>query len=338
MNRLSAVDLFSGAGGTTLGLRRARFRVLAGIECDPLASESYRLNHPNVRAVEQDIRDVAPKRLMRDLGLRRGDLDLLVGCPPCQSYSRLPNRNSRAPRTDSAADLVLEVSRFAKVLMPRVVLVENVPGLKGDWRFEQLASELDALGYRGTTAILDAADFGVPQRRQRLLYLASRAEPCSLALTTNARSTVRDAIASLPRAGFSGDRLHDLPESRSERVRRIIAHIPKDGGSRADLPDKWQLECHRKTRGFFDVYGRMAWDQVAPTITGGCVNPSKGRFLHPEENRCITLREAACLQGFPKRYRFSLRRGKFPAAQLIGNAFPPGFVAAHARSIRRQLS
>jgi DNA (cytosine-5)-methyltransferase 1 len=115
----------------------------------------------------------------------------------------------------------------------------------------------------------------------------------------------------------------------------MIESIPKNGGSRRDLGPDNQLPCHERCIGFHDVYGRMSWDDVAPTITTGCVNPSKGRFLHPEENRAITLREAALLQGFPADYWFSLRRGKFQAAGLIGNALPPEFVRRHALQIRR---
>ena len=107
--------------------------------------------------------------------------------------------------------------------------------------------------------------------------------------------------------------------------------------SRTDLPEDEQLRCHRGFDGFKDIYGRMAWGKPAPTITGGCINPSKGRFLHPDEDRAVTLREATCLQGFPVSYKFDLTRGRYPAAQLIGNAFPPKFAEHHARSLYRHL-
>ena len=122
------------------------------------------------------------------------------------------------------------------------------------------------------------------------------------------------------------------------RSRTLIRLIPKDGGSRLDLGRQRQLGCHRRCDGFKDVYGRMAWDDVSPTVTGGCVNPSKGRFLHPTKNRCVTLREAALLQSFPPTYRFSLRRGKFPAAQMIGNALPPEFIRRHAKQVGKHLA
>jgi DNA (cytosine-5)-methyltransferase 1 len=129
-----------------------------------------------------------------------------------------------------------------------------------------------------------------------------------------------------------------VPENRTAAVRARIARIPKNGGSRADLGASEQLPCHQKSDGFKDIYGRMAWDKPAPTITGGCHNPSKGRFLHPEHDRAITLREAALLQGFPPDYHFSLARGKQAAAAMIGNALPPDFVAAHARQLASALT
>lgn len=118
----------------------------------------------------------------------------------------------------------------------------------------------------------------------------------------------------------------------------MIQLIPKDGGSRADLPAEQVLPCHRRTDGYRDVYGRMSWKSVAPTITSGCYNPSKGRFLHPEQDRAITLREAAVLQSFPIDYHFSLSRGREAAAVLIGNALPPEFIRRHAEEVRAYLA
>ena len=133
-------------------------------------------------------------------------------------------------------------------------------------------------------------------------------------------------------------RIHDIPElRRSQKVAALIRDIPKNGGSRSDLPRSRQLACHKKSDGFKDIYGRMAWDKVAPTITGGCFNPSKGRFLHPVENRAITMREAALLQGFPRRYIFDTKSGKQRIALMIGNALPPEFIRRHALAVAQAL-
>jgi len=153
----------------------------------------------------------------------------------------------------------------------------------------------------------------------------------------NARVTVRDAFKNLEAPSKTSDVLHQVNERRSQAVRDLIALIPKNGGSRSDLGDEYQLACHKRSDGFRDVYGRMAWDEVAPTITSGCQNPSKGRYLHPSYNRTITIREAALLQGFPMDYQFDLAHGKEAIALMIGNALPPPFIAAHATDLRKGL-
>lgn len=336
----TAIDVFCGCGGTTQGLRDAGFSVVGGIECDHLAASTFRENHKRIRLWDNDIRDVTAKGVLKDLGMRRGQLDLIAACPPCQSFSAIRRLNGRRRIRDKATkDLVFDYLRLVEGMFPKTVMVENVPRLIDDYRFAEVRKRLRALGYEGRPYIFDAADFGVPQRRRRMVYIASRVGLVHYAqpLATSKRQTVRQAIATLPLPGESGDALHDFPERRSEKVAALISMIPKDGGSRTQLGTEYQLECHRRCDGFKDIYGRMAWDDVAPTITGGCINPSKGRFLHPDQDRCITLREAAMLQSFPHKYSFSLERGKFAAALLIGNAFPPAFVKAHALQIRRRI-
>jgi DNA (cytosine-5)-methyltransferase 1 len=216
-------------------------------------------------------------------------------------------------------------------------MLENVPGLARDKRTTRFCAMLARMGYESEFRVLDAARFGVPQRRRRMILLASRIASFNFAPPNKLRKTVRDAIGHLPKPGLSGDLVHNISEKRSELVKSLIKSVPIDGGSRGDLPAKFKLECHDRCDGFKDVYGRMLWDEVAPTITGGCFNPSKGRFLHPTQNRTITMREAALLQGFPEGYKFDHNHGKITLALLIGNALPPPFVAAQARVIRRVL-
>lgn len=321
----------------TLGLKWAGFRVIAGVEVDPLAIETYRVNHPEVLVWASDIRNVGTDEIMERLELRQGQLDLLAGCPPCQGFSSIRTLNGAKIVEDSRNDLVFEFLRFVGALRPKAVMLENTPGLARDRRMNEFLRQLFDLGYEGDYRVLNAANYGVPQRRRRVMLLAGRFGPVSFAPLEQKRGSVRNAIASLPRAGESGDTLHDFPERHNKRVINLIRKIPKNGGSRIDLGEGHQLACHRRCDGFKDVYGRMAWDREAPTITGGCFNPSKGRFLHPEEDRAITLREAALLQGFPPTYYFSLRRGKSAAAALIGNALPPEFVRRHAVSVKRYL-
>jgi DNA (cytosine-5)-methyltransferase 1 len=331
----TAIDLFCGAGGLTLGLVNAGFKVLAGVENSSIAAETYRANHPKVKLYESDIRVLSVEKILSHFKLKPGELDLLAGCPPCQGFSSQGTRNRVVSSNDARNELVFEFLRFVEIALPKTIMLENVPALAKDWRISMLQECLAALGYvvsEQFAQIKNAADFGVPQRRRRLLVKASRLGVIPMAMTSQPKRTVRDAISHLSLPGKSGDELHDVQEKRSEKVKKIISHVPKNGGSRMDIPRSLWLECHKRNEGGYrDVYGRMHWDDVAPTITGGCNNPSKGRFLHPDQDRAITLREAALLQTFPEKYKFSLARGKDSVALMIGNALPPVFIQQHAK-------
>lgn len=335
--RPTAIDLFSGCGGLTLGLKQAGFKVIGAVEIDSLSIETYRTNHPEVTIWEQDIRKLTTIEVRKQLHLRKGELDLLAGCPPCQGFSSLRTLNGNRVVKDSRNNLILDFLRFIENLKPKAVMMENVPGIIENKRFKDFCRKLGALGYTLEYRVLDAANYGVPQRRRRMILLASRFGNIAFASPLRRRKTVKETIAGLPSPGHSGDSLHDFQEHRSRRISALIKMIPKDGGSRTALGEEYQLECHKRRKGFNDIYGRMAWNNVAPTITGGCTNPSKGRFLHPEEDRAITLREAALLQSFPQRYYFSLKHGKGAVSAMIGNALPPKFISHHARVIRKYL-
>jgi DNA (cytosine-5)-methyltransferase 1 len=332
-----AIDLFSGCGGMTQGLKLAGFQVIGAVDNDPLSVETYKKNHKKVRVWEEDIRTLSVREVKKALGIRKGEVELVAGCPPCQGFSTMRTLNGSKCVLDQQKDLVFEFMRFVRELRPRAVMLENVPALSKDRRMRLLVKELNQLGYTCNWGVMNAADHGVPQRRKRVILLGSLSDRIDFAPPSPNRRTVRNTIGNMPPAGKSGDPLHDLTESRSTRIVKIIKSIPRNGGSRVSLGKRGQLRCHKEFNGFKDVYGRMPWDEVAPTITGGCINPSKGRFLHPVLNRAITLREAALLQTFPPRYFFSLRRGKLATAALIGNALPPQFVKGHARQVLKHL-
>lgn len=337
--RRLAIDLFSGAGGLTQGLKQAGFNVVGAVEFHPVFAESYQMNHPEVSLKVGDVVKVEPYEYMKELGLKAGELDLLAGCPPCQGYSTIGTRN-RGERDDPRNELVYQVLRFALVFKPKTLMMENVPALAKDARLADLVAKLKKVDYKVDVKILNMSNYKVPQARRRMIMLASRLgdiEVVEQELDTDKMATVREAISFLPPAGQSGDQLHDIIEKRKPKTQKMISLIPKNGGSRADLPYEYQLECHKKTTGFKDVYGRMQWDKPSPTITGGCSQPSKGRFLHPEENRSITLREAALLQTFPRDYKFSFKAGRQGVATMIGNALPPTFIQFHATSLLRHL-
>ena len=333
----TAVDLFSGCGGLTVGLKMAGFRILGAVDIDPLSIKTYEANHTDVTLWQADIRNLDPAEISSRLGVAKGDLDLLTGCPPCQGFSTMRTLNGAFAVDDPRNDLLYEFLRFVEEISPRVVMMENVPGLAQDRRFAAFCDKMKSIGYLGNHRVLDAAEYGVPQRRKRLIYLAGFGFAIPFAAGARKRRTVRDAIGGLPKAGESGDPVHDIPERRAMRIMQLIRRIPRDGGSRTDLPEDDQLECHKRCGGFKDVYGRMSWENVSPTITSGCFNPSKGRFLHPEEDRAITMREAALLQGFPHRYKFPTTSNKSAIALMIGNALPPPFISAHAKVIRSAL-
>jgi len=212
-------------------------------------------------------------------------------------------------------------------------MLENVPGLANRRRFFEFSKTLRKMGYLVNSGILDAASYGVPQRRWRLILIAAKCSKIEFAPGDSKVVTVRQAIGRLGAPGKKNDPLHCIAGKRSERIMELIKLIPKDGGSRSDLPLEMWLECHKKCEGFKDVYGRMRWNAVAPTITAGCLNPSKGRFLHPGQNRAITAREAALLQGFPLDYRFATDGGLYAVAAMIGNALPPEFIRRHALQV-----
>lgn len=339
--KLLAVDLFSGCGGLTVGLKDAGFQVVAAVEFEAGAVEAYKLNHPEVTVYETDICELDGATVLVDAGLEKGELDLLAGCPPCQGFSRMKTLNGKRGDADPEKnDLVFQYLRLVEELMPRALLMENVPALRLDERYTRLRESVEALGYQVADEVHDAADFGVPQRRRRFIMLAAKNERPEMPapVPDDERMTVRKAISAWrTTAGSSGDPAHDVTSNRTEAVEALIRSIPHDGGSRKDVEGYEELECHKRCDGFRDVYGRMRWDDVSPTITSGFPNPSKGRFIHPDQDRTLTLREGALLQTFPKDYQFPAHRGKYPVAVMIGNALPPKLAKAHASAIAAAL-
>jgi len=332
-----ALDLFAGCGGLTFGLIAAGFNVLGAVEEDSVAAAAYGYNFPGVPISVSDIEAIDPRKYRRQLGLAVGELALLAGCPPCQGFSSLRTRNGSRRIRDKRNHLVLQMIRFAAEFQPKVVLMENVPGVLRTKTFKSFCTALRKLGYQISFQVADAARFGVPQRRRRMLLLAGRGFDLPFPPGASTTVSVRDAIGELPQVGTSQDPLHEFGEDRSEGVRKLIKAIPKNGGGRFDLPRDLQLKCHLNFSGHKDTYGRMRWDAVGPTITTGCYNPSKGRFLHPEADRCITMREAALLQSFPASFVLPEGIGKTQAARMIGNAVPPELIRMHARVILQVL-
>ena len=204
--------------------------------------------------------------------------------------------------------------------------------------FSHAVNYLRQIGYFIDYKVLNVKDYGVPQSRKRLVMVGSRLGEINVARPTNEHCTVRSTIACLPEPEQCDDMVHKIYPHHIQRIQMMINLIPHDGGSLRDLSDEWQLDCHKADNvGFNDVYGRLRWDTCSTTITGGCLNPSKGRYLHPEQDRCISAREASMLQTFPVDYRFPVGVAKTKIALMIGNALPPKFCMVQANNIRKHL-
>ena len=338
MPSYNAVDIFCGCGGMTEGLKQAGFQVIAGIEIDEHAGKTYRMNHEKDGTIlfQQDIQ-LFNTNIIKDI-LNGQPLHLLAGCPPCQGFSSIRRKNKKRSVKDPRNKLINEYYRFVKELMPITIMLENVPALANYTYFKKVVGQIKKLGYLIEYREVNIADYGVPQRRKRLVMVGSLLGSIRVAPETKTKVTVRDIIGNLESVNITNDPVHKIFPVHTEAVRTRIELTPRDGGSRSDLPDEYTLECHKKEGvGFKDVYGRLRWDDVSSTITGGCLNPSKGRFLHPEENRCISAREAAMLQTFPKNYIFPVDISRSAIALMIGNALPPEFCRQQAQNISKHL-
>jgi DNA (cytosine-5)-methyltransferase 1 len=336
------LDLYSGCGTVTAAFKKCHFRVVAAVDIDPVACSTYKRNHPSIYLIQDDIRNVDP-RLIRKEALRDSLLDLLVVCAPCQPFS---NQNQYKNDKDNRKELILESVRFAKVLQPRMIMFENVPGLAGKsfvGILEKLINSLSDIGYLcGPPTRINAADYGVPQRRNRCILLAALGQkPPKLpqAITPEgSRVTVARVLKGLTKLATGqydkNDPLHFSRNHSSIALKRL-AHIPKNGGSRASLPPNLVLNCHKDPKSYPDVYGRMSWNDIAPTLTTGCTDITRGRFAHPDEDRAITLREAARLQTFPDDYLFEGNASQI--ATQIGNAVPMKLVESLAPTLRKAI-
>lgn len=331
-----SIDLFSGAGGMSEGLKMARFQTKYAFEIDNIASMTYKLNHSQTEVFTQDIRTVDTGAILKSL--RGKTVHLLAGCPPCQGFSSIRRLNRNKPVDDERNSLINEYVRFVNDLRPYTIMLENVPGLAMSEEFNRAIAFLREIGYYVEYDIINVKDYGVPQSRKRLVLVGSRLGRIVVAAPTNETCTVRGTIGHLPTPEDSNDMIHQIYPHHIQRIQRLISQIPQNGGSLRDLSEEWQLECHKSENvGFNDVYGRLRWDTYSTTITGGCLNPSKGRFLHPEQNRCITAREASMLQTFPDDYKFPINVPKTKIALMIGNALPPKFCKVQADHIRQHL-
>ena len=334
--KLTAIDAFCGAGGLSLGLSKAGFDVLYAFDADAKCIETLRSNPKHIKhPVEvRDVRTLLKGKLLKATGLERGQLDLLAGGPPCQGFSA---QRTIGPDDDPRNSLVEVYGRLVIDVMPRYFLLENVPGIANRRGKSVLAGfkvKLADAGYAIHEKLLDAQNFGVPQRRKRYVLVGERLDGASPTfkwpINSSAKAlTVRDTIGELPPPPEDGTAHHSHPNHRADRVnatnRQRLATLSQ-GQSMQDLPAHLRADCHAagpELIGHRNVYGRMHWDEVAPTITARFDSFTRGKFGHPEQMRSISLHEGALLQSFPGGFVF--RGTKTEVARQIGNAVPPNF-------------
>jgi DNA (cytosine-5)-methyltransferase 1 len=335
---IQVIDFFSGCGGTSCGFRTAGLEILAGLDIDPEAAATFRSNFPEAAFIEGDVRSMEPAVLTEIIGPRKSPL-LFAGCAPCQPFSR---QNRTTTRADPRRTLLKEFARFVEAWLPEYVFIENVPGMQKIQRSGPLYSFqriLRKLGYQFECGIVPALWYGVPQTRERLVLLASRQHTVHIPAPTHGPgmpegryATVGDWIRNLP--AIEAGQTHALDPDHAAAIlsdlnlRRIRA--TPEGGGRDAWPRSLWLDCHKAYNGHSDVYGRLAWDRHAAGLTTRCISYSNGRFGHPTQDRAISVREAACLQTFPREYRFS---GSLSSrARQIGNAVPPKMAEVFGRA------
>jgi DNA (cytosine-5)-methyltransferase 1 len=354
---LTAIDLFAGGGGLTVGLKRAGFDVVAAVENEPNAADTYRSNHGDVKLFERDIAEVTGTDL--NVHSPDGQIDLLAGCPPCQGFTSL---TAKYNRSDLRNALIREMGRLVREVEPKAVMLENVPRIRtrGKELYKEFVGTLKDHGYKisdRSLGVLQVANYGVPQNRRRFVLLAGKGFEIPLPSPTHSRDgnehrqkwkTLRDVLSQFDAGspptlseaqdqdGPQGENWHvvrDISEKNKERLREA-----KPGESRKSIPRKLRPDCHEDDDydGFSNVYGRMTWDQTPVTITSGCTTPSKGRFGHPEELRTISVREAALIQTFPLDYEIDTPYMKY-ACQIVGNALPCDFAEVVSEACHEAL-
>lgn len=372
MKKIKAIDLFSGCGGVSIGLTKAGFNVKCAVELDDAAVSAYKNYHllKNVNVIKDDICKISGEDILKAGKISKDEMYLLAGCPPCQKFS-MQNRinNSDESKINEVKKLLMEFKRIIKEIYPPFVLMENVPGIKSSFGGRILKEFIDDLKnpevplnakYYIVSDVVNAANYGVPQLRKRFVMHAVRCDVyekmksygIELTLpkqTHNKNGTdgkirwvsVKEAFQGLPElaAGerYSDDKIKNhycanLSQINIERMKIIR----ENGGTRTALPENLVLQCHKKYNGHTDVYGIMNPDEPSPTMTGGCLSYSKGRFGHPFENRAISVREAARLQTFPDDYVFGESLTK--AALEIGNAVPIKLVEASGKVVLQLIA
>lgn len=338
---IKTVDLFCGVGGLTYGLQKAGIPVIAGIDIDISCEYAYTHNN-GCEFVGKSIDEVSGKEIRTYF--QGADVKILVGCAPCQPFSS-HNKNKKNRNKHKDWNLLYEFARLVKETRPHIVSMENVPELEKEKVFSDFVATLELSGYFVSYRVVNVADYGVPQRRKRLILMASRMKEITLIDATHQQYvTVKEAIGDLPRiaAGEKNetDLLHIACRLSDLNLKRIQHSAP--GGTWRDWPEELVCECHKKRKGssYASVYGRMKWDDLSPTITTQYIRYGTGRFGHPDQDRALSVREGAILQSFPPTYAFVREGDKVflrNIARHVGNAVPPRLGEIIGLSIQQHI-
>ena len=326
---IKMVDFFSGCGGASAGFAKAGIRPVVAIDNDLDSVATYRANFPETTVIEDDIRNLSPRALLDLLPSEERAPTLFVGCSPCQPFA---DYQKGEVATDDRSFLLFEFLRFINALNPELVFIENVSGVRrprsGGGIFTRFVEELSRTHDVSYGEIL-CADYGVPQVRRRLVLLASRLgrigfpRPTHGPLGQSPHSTVREWIGDLPPIA-AGENHPEVPNHRASRLSALNAvriSLTPEGGDWRNWPEHLWGDRHRKGfRGHTDSYGRLTWDRAAPTLTTRCISYSNGRYGHPEQDRGLSVREAALLQTFPSDFVFMGTLNS--QARQVGNAVP----------------
>jgi DNA (cytosine-5)-methyltransferase 1 len=324
-SQIAAVDLFCGVGGLTHGLTKAGIKVRLGVDLDPACRFPMQANNA-AKFLEADVGELMPSDIQAAFG--DAQITLLAGCAPCQPFSSYA-QSAKRDKPHEDWELLSSFSKLVLAVRPTLVTMENVPPLRKQTIFKEFVTNLRTAGYEVDFRVIDGRDIGLPQRRQRLVLVASLLGPITIPEASHVQATVRDVIKDLPElaAGTAdpNDPLHasaSLSDLNLVRIRHS-----KPGGTWRDWPKELISACHVRETGstYPSVYGRMEWDKPAPTMTTQCYGFGNGRFGHPEQDRAISLREAAMIQSFPKDYAFVPDGSAInfnTLGRLIGNAVP----------------
>jgi len=342
-------DFFSGCGGTSVGFRQAGIKHALAIDSCPDAIHTFQKNFRGASVINEPIESIDARRIEVYYS-KESEIKLFCGCAPCQPFTKQKTNARKTVSEDNRRGLLAHFSAIVHDCLPELVFVENVPGLQrvlveDGGPFSQFIEQLEKDGYFVDYGVISTRDYGAPQVRRRLVLVASNIGNISLPTPTHgpnrskAYMTVRDAIADLPpvahgteypdKRRYPNHRAARLSPLNLERIRRTGAN------GRHDWPESLLPKCYAKKtngecyNGHSDCYTRLAWDKSAPGLTTRCISYSNGRFGHPEQNRAITVREAARLQGFPDKFVFLGSLNSM--ARQIGNAVPVQVAKAFGR-------